>query len=117
VRVVRDALYSVTFARYKEHGMTMTIDNPRFPEFLERLTGPEGINLRDDGKAVHSNDCGPADTSRTQAILRDMGLNDDEVASSLAYFAARGGFNDQEILLDVGITAGDEEAIRDIEED
>lgn len=94
--------------------MTMTIDHPRFPEFLERLTGPEGINLRADG----SDDCaGPTDTSKTIAILRSMGLGEDAIASSLAYFAARRGFNDRDIVLEVGITAGDEEAIHAIPEE
>jgi hypothetical protein len=95
--------------------MPMTIDHERFPEFLERLTGREGINLRPDGS---SDDCaGPTDTSKTVAILRAMGLGDDEIAASLAYFAARGGFNDREILLDVGITAGDEQAMRALPEE
>lgn len=94
--------------------MTLTIDHPRFPEFLERLTGPEGINLRDEGA---TDDCsGPTDTSATVSILVAMGFGDDAIRSTLAYFAARGGFNDREILLDVGMTAGDHDAIRHIEE-
>lgn len=81
--------------------MTMTLDDPRYPEFLDRLAGPEGCNLRDNG----GTDCSHGtDTRHTQAILRDMGLNTAEIKSSLAYFSARGGFCDCEIVLNVNPT-------------
>lgn len=88
--------------------MTMTIDHERYAEFSDRLAGPEGIDLQRDGS---HKDVGPTDTSKTVAVLRAMGFGADEIASSLSYFSARGGFNDREILLGIGITAGDEEAL------
>jgi hypothetical protein len=88
--------------------MTLTYDNPRFPEYLERLTGPEGIDLQEDGTCSCA---GPTDTSKSVAILRAMGLNDDAIASTLAYFAARGGFSDRDIVLHAGVTRGDQDAL------
>lgn len=90
--------------------MTLTYDDPRFPEFLDRLAGPEGINLQQDGSHTCTD---PADTSKSVAILRAMGYSDDQVASTLAYFAARGGLSDRDILLEAGVTAGDEAALDD----
>lgn len=85
---------------------TMTLDDERYGEFLERLSGPEGINLRDENGIKWACAHG-SDTTHTQEILLAMGLSDEEIASSLAYFAARGGFCDCEIVLHVGETAGD----------
>ncbi|WP_037411545.1 DUF2695 domain-containing protein [Candidatus Solirubrobacter pratensis] len=87
----------------------LSIDHPRFPEFLDRLSGREGIDLVDDGRAgTWSCD---ATTTKAQAIMRAMGLRGDAIASSLAYFSARGGFCDCEIVLEVAITAGDKVAL------
>jgi hypothetical protein len=90
--------------------MTMTIDHPLYPEFLVRLAGPEGINLRGDGT---SDGIGSTDTSKTAAILRDLGFGEPGLMSSLAYFAARGGVNDREILLHVDMSADDEQTARE----
>ena len=90
----------------------MTIDHPLYPEFLVRLAGPEGINLRTDGTC---DGVGPTDTSRTSAILSDMGFDDPLLASSLAYFGARGGVNDREILLHVDMSADDEQTAQNVE--
>lgn len=92
--------------------MTMTLDNPRYQEFIEHLAGPDGINLRDEGGKVQWECAHGADKSNAERILRDMGYGDDEIRSSIAYFEARGGFCDCEIVLNVGHTAADE-SIRD----
>lgn len=91
---------------------TMTIDHPRYPEFLVRLAGPGGINLRGDGTC---DDVAPTDTSKTTAILRDMGFGDSGLRSSLAYFGGRGGANDREILMHVDMTADDELIVQEVE--
>jgi hypothetical protein len=93
--------------------MTMTIDHPLYPEFLVRLAGPEGVNLQGDGT---SDDTGPTDTSKTVAILRDMGFDDAVLASSLGYFGSRGGRNDREILLHADRTAADDEEALHVDE-
>jgi hypothetical protein len=93
--------------------MTMTIDHPLYPEFLVCLAGPAGINLHGDGS---SDDAGPTDTSKTEAILRDLGFDDAALESSLAYFGARGGRNDREILMHTDRTADDDDEIRHVDE-
>jgi len=93
--------------------MTMTIDHPLYPEFLVRLAGPEGINLGADGIC---DDIGPTDTSKTAAILLDMGFGEPGLVSSLAYFGGRGGVNDREILMHVDMTADDEQSVRETQE-
>jgi hypothetical protein len=87
--------------------MTMTIDHPRFQEFIDRLTGPEGCNFRDDAATW---DCGGgSDKTKSTAILRDMGFGFDVILSSFAYFAARGAHCDCEIVLDLFPTAAEED--------
>src|SRR4029450_4671934 len=92
--------------------MTMTIDHPRYPEFLVRLAGPGGINLRGDGTC---DAVGPTDTSKTAAILRDMGFAPPRPVASPAYFDGRGGVNDREILMHVDMSADDELIVREVE--
>lgn len=83
--------------------MVMTLDNPRFGEFLERLGGPDYCNFRNDPLIGMTWDCeGGKDKTFAERLLRDMGLSDDEIRSSFAYFEARGGFCDCEIVLNVG---------------
>jgi hypothetical protein len=87
--------------------MVMTTDNPRFGEFIEVLGGPLYVNFHEDPKKGMTWEC---DNSRecpqARSLLRAMGLSEPEVASSLAYFAARGGFCDHEIVLNVGDDEG-----------
>lgn len=85
--------------------MTLTLAHPRYLEFLDLLSGPNGLDLQPDG----SYDCAHG-TDKTHATnaLRTMGFGDAEIASTLAYFEARGGFCDHEILLDVEPTAADQ---------
>lgn len=90
--------------------MTMTLDHPRYPEFLDRLSGPDGINLREDG----SHDCEHSNGKPlTREVLHAMGFNSAEITSSLAYFEARGGFCDHEVVLDVEGTDVDHAAIEE----
>ena len=83
----------------------MTLDHPRFPEFLERLGGPEGCNFRDTPTEGMKWDCAH-DKAHATAILRAMGLSFDEIRSSFAYFEARGGGCDCEIVFNVGDKEG-----------
>ena len=77
----------------------MTTKHPQWAEFISRLKGPEGCNLRvENGKAVWDCDSGTSkDKART--ILERMGGID--VAASLKYFENRGGYCDCEILFNV----------------
>jgi hypothetical protein len=87
--------------------MVMTQDNPQFGEFIERLGGPEGCNFREEKPKGMTWDCkGGKDKTLATGLLRRMGLSEDEIRSSFAYFEARGGFCDCEIVLNVGDTTG-----------
>lgn len=88
--------------------MVMTTDNPRFPEFIEKLGGPGYVDFREHPSKGLTNDCAHGkDKTHSERLLREMGLSDDEIRSSFAYFEARGGFCDHEIVLNVG-DAGDD---------
>jgi hypothetical protein len=97
--------------------MPMTFDNPRYFEFIDRLAGPGACNFRQNPIEGMTWDCkGGTDKTFAEAILRDMGYGDVEIASTFAYLEARGGFCDCEIVLNVDRTAADE-SIRDLDLD
>ena len=76
----------------------MTIQHPRWQEFIGRLADKEGCNFREvDGKAVWDCDS-EQDRPRARAILTDMGF---DVEKSLLYFEEQGGYCDCEIVLNV----------------
>jgi hypothetical protein len=81
---------------------TLTTDHPRWRDFADRLGGPEGCDFQDAPDSAYGVtwDC---DHSRDKAvaILRDMGADDEDVATTLTYFDERGGYCDCEILLNV----------------
>lgn len=89
--------------------MTMTLDHPRFAEFIERLSGPEACDFRHEPVTWCCK--GGTDKTFTVTILRNMGFGEDAIRSSCAYFEARGGYCDCEIVLNVDRTAV-EEALR-----
>lgn len=80
---------------------TMTLRNPLWREFANRLSGPEGVNLREGARGDVIWDCGLHTLEHTQAILRDMGATDGDLASSLHYFDVRGATCDCEVVLNV----------------
>jgi hypothetical protein len=92
--------------------MTMTFDDPRWTEFDDRLSGPEGCHFRDEGGVVEWNCKHGRDKTLSEAILRNMGLNSAEIKSTFAYFEARGGFCDCEIAMHAWPTDVDEQLIR-----
>src|SRR4051794_28141221 len=92
--------------------MTMTIDDPRYAEFLDRLAAALELTSRADGSTNCRHD---HRKHRVIAVLREMGLGFDAIRSTIAYHEARGGFCDCEVLMHVGVTAGDEEALRAVE--
>ena len=80
----------------------MTMENPRWEEFVERLEGPEGWNFQEDGKGGYTWKCKAGmDKSLAIAILKKMGLVPSELSPTLDYFDANGGHCDCEILFNV----------------
>jgi hypothetical protein len=64
-------------------------------QFLDRLTGPDGCDFRDDGTWT----CGGGrDQSRAAAILTQMGIDPATAAGFLGCCTALGGLCDCEIL-------------------
>jgi hypothetical protein len=102
----------------------MTPEHPRWTEFVDRLTGPEGCDFRPDevagatwncdGDAVGRAQERPGDDaddtpdgdaeltwSHSRRILAHMGATVADVEASLAYFAASGGCCDCEVVVKV----------------
>jgi hypothetical protein len=80
--------------------------HPRWEEFLDRLGGPEGCDVRTDGHEDFKWRCGGGmDKTFAKAILERMNENGSDqqidVALSLEFFELRGGHCDCEILLNV----------------
>ena len=78
--------------------------HPRWEEFVERLCGPEGCNFIE-GRTVNETrwTCfGGKDKRFSHRILRDMGLSEQAIAVSLAYFEDHGGHCDCEVAFNVG---------------
>ncbi|HEY7199626.1 MAG TPA: DUF2695 domain-containing protein [Candidatus Dormibacteraeota bacterium] len=71
--------------------------HPRWNEFIERLSGPEGCNFRDTRWTCHG-----TEKRFCREILTRMGLSDRAIAISLAYFEDHGGYCDCEVVLNVG---------------
>lgn len=67
----------------------------RWEEFVHRMTGPDGVDLRPNGTWTCSSD---PERPLARAILADMGV---DVERSLEFFAEHGGFCDCEILLNI----------------
>jgi hypothetical protein len=77
----------------------MTPDHPQWHEFYERLSGPEGCNMKVHPTKGLTFKCkGGEDRSMATKILRDMGA---DVEASLDYFSDNGGFCDCEIIFNV----------------
>lgn len=83
-----------------EDTIPMTKENPRWGEFAERLSGPEGCNFRKDPDFKFTCD-GTVERPRARLILARMGLSAEAVEASMGYFAEHGGYCDCEILFNV----------------
>jgi len=83
----------------KRQQFVMTPDHPQWHEFYERLSGPEGCNMKVHPTKGLTFKCkGGEDRSMATKILRDMGA---DVEASLDYFSDNGGFCDCEIIFNV----------------
>lgn len=71
--------------------------HPRWEEFLERLRGPEGCNFTETSWTCF----GGTDKRFSRRILGRMGLSEQAIAASLAYFEDHGGCCDCEVVSDV----------------
>jgi len=79
----------------------MTVDHPRWDEFIERLTGPEGCHFHykvpNDVKSTTWK-CSSRGHELATPILKSMGC---DVDKSIAYFRSNGGCCDCEVIFNV----------------
>ncbi len=75
----------------------ITPGHPRWDEFLDRLTGPLGLNVRDSGWHC----AGGEDKRHSRRVLLAMGLSPAAVAANLAFFERHGGYCDCEVWMNV----------------
>jgi len=87
----------------------MTTTHPRWPEFADRLGGPEACDFREDDEGNLSWNCSAHTRDQASAILRDMGATDDELLAALDYFDGHGGYCDCEIVLNIDARLHDED--------
>lgn len=75
----------------------ITPGHPRWEEFLERLTGPLGLDVRTAGW-----NCGGGEDKRhSRRFLLAMGLSPAAVESNLTFFERHGGYCDCEVWMNV----------------
>lgn len=80
----------------------MTPTNPRWEEFIERLEGIEGCSFhRDSNEEIHWTCSGDLDRGLSTNLLKRMGLNDEAITESLAFFKTHGGYCDCEVIFNV----------------
>jgi len=79
----------------------MTVDHPRWNEFINRLEGLEGCNFRKDGDNFTWRCDSTMERSLAKTILKRMSI-DIDIEGSLEYFAQHGGYCDCEIIFNVG---------------
>ena len=77
----------------------LTPASDRWDEFIDRLSGPDGVDFVHETSGWHWTCCGSIDRPKSVAILTDMGGID--VAATLHYFEQRGGHCDCEVVLNV----------------
>lgn len=75
----------------------VTPGHPRWEEFLDRLTGPLGLDVRDGGWHC----AGGEDKSHCRRILLAMGLSPATVETNLTFFERHGGYCDCEVWMNV----------------
>jgi hypothetical protein len=76
--------------------------DPRWQDFVDRLEGPEGCDFKD-GAGDLTWRCG-GDKTFSVAIMRAMGLGEEEINATVAYFEQNGGYCDCEVLLNMDRT-------------
>jgi len=76
----------------------MTPDHPRWDEFLERLSGPDGCDLKEIDGNRYSKCSALRERPFASAVLKDMGMS---VQASLTFFNSYGGYCDCEIFSNV----------------
>jgi hypothetical protein len=69
--------------------------HPRWEEFLDRLCGPEGCAFAETRWTCYG------DQRFSRRILAAMGLDEREIAISLAYYRDHGGHCDCEVLFNL----------------
>ena len=79
----------------------MSPGHPDWPEFIERLAGPEACDVSKGGSWRCHND-----TRGTEAILREH-HPDCDLATTLGFFASQGGHCDCEVILNVRPLGGE----------
>jgi len=100
---IADRLWAAATAWLPEYVRPMTLDNPRWDEFVDRLAGPEGCDFRETDDGPGTSICDPRDHTRPfcRNIMQHMGLSRMAIAVSLTYFEQRGGYCDCEVLFNV----------------
>ncbi|MFZ0218459.1 MAG: DUF2695 domain-containing protein [Candidatus Dormiibacterota bacterium] len=77
--------------------------HPRWDEFLERLTGPDGMGLTGHDLSDMRWTCfGGEDKRFSRRALQAMGRSERAIEVSLAYFENHGGYCDCEVWMNVG---------------
>lgn len=84
----------------------ITPGHPRWEEFLDRLTGPFGLDVRNGGWHC----AGGRDKRHSRRILFAMGLSPGAVAATLAFFERHGGYCDCEVWMNVESSVASREA-------
>ncbi len=84
----------------------ITPGDPRWEEFLERLTGPLGLGLGAGGWHC----AGGEDKRHSRRVLLGMGLSPAAVEANLAFFERHGGYCDCEVWMNVEGSVGWSEA-------
>lgn len=80
----------------------MSIDHPRWTEFIDRLAGKEGCNVRSSKKHGFTWDCdNSAAFPLASKILTAMGASSGDIENSIAYFKEHSAYCDCEILWNV----------------
>ena len=92
------------------HLGVMTPYHPRWAEFAEKLSGPEGCNFREkpleqrkDALDTLTWDCDSKDVEKplSRKILLSMGATDREVEQSIGFFTGSGGHCDCEVVFNI----------------
>jgi hypothetical protein len=91
--------------------MIMNIHHPEWAVFCDKLGGPDACDFQKNDEDEWTWKCkGGTDKTFATEILKEMGLNEEDVQGSLRYFEENGGHCDCEILLNVDTDADPDEA-------
>ena len=76
----------------------ITPSHPKWEEFFDRLSGPEGCDFTETSARC----TGGIDRPFSRRILASLGFSEREIAASLGYFKRHGGYCDCEVVMNVG---------------